>query len=92
MTQLNELNGTYTLDPSHSRLGFVTRHAMVTKVRGSFDEYTGEAVIDGANPAASSLKVIISTASIRITVIDIMQIDLANHSAVNPVCLDSDRY
>lgn len=64
MTQLNELNGTYTLDPSHSRLGFVTRHAMVTKVRGSFDEYTGEAVIDGANPAASSLKVIISTASI----------------------------
>jgi hypothetical protein len=25
--------GTYTIDASHSRVGFVARHAMVTKVR-----------------------------------------------------------
>ena len=37
---VTELNGTYTIDPSHSRLGFSTRHAMVTKVRGAFNEVT----------------------------------------------------
>ena len=58
------LSGTYNLDSSHSRLGFVARHAMVAKVRGSFDEVSGTATIDGANPAASSLEVTIQTASI----------------------------
>ena len=43
MTTLRELNGTYTIDPNHSRIGFVTRHAMVTKVRGSFNEFEGTA-------------------------------------------------
>ncbi|MCW5954522.1 MAG: YceI family protein [Propionibacteriaceae bacterium] len=58
------LSGTYNFDPSHSRVGFVARHAMVAKVRGSFDEVTGTATIDGANPAASSLEVTIQAASI----------------------------
>ena len=35
------LTGTYTIDPTHSRIGFVARHAMVTKVRGSFNEFAG---------------------------------------------------
>jgi polyisoprenoid-binding protein YceI len=50
---LTELTGTYTLDPAHTRIGFVARHAMVTKVRGSFDEFAGTAVLDGTNPANS---------------------------------------
>lgn len=58
------LTGTYTLDPSHSRVGFVARHAMVAKVRGSFDDVTGSATIDGANPSASALEVSIQAASI----------------------------
>ena len=29
-SQLEQLTGIYTIDPSHSRLGFVARHAMVT--------------------------------------------------------------
>src|SRR6188472_3292603 len=32
--------GTYVLDPMHTRIGFVARHLMVTKVRGSFREFT----------------------------------------------------
>lgn len=64
MSQLADIRGTYVLDPSHTRIGFVTRHAMVTKVRGSFDEFTGEATVDGANPAASNLKVAIQVASV----------------------------
>lgn len=65
MTQLGELNGAYVLDPTHSELAFVSRHAMVTKVRGTFDEYTGEATIDGADPAKSSLSVVVQTASVN---------------------------
>ncbi len=65
MTQLTDLKGTYALDPTHSTIGFWTRHAMVTKVRGSFDEYTGTATIDGENPSASTLTVDIATSSIN---------------------------
>ncbi|GMA20950.1 YceI family protein [Arsenicicoccus piscis] len=43
MTTLQQLDGTYTIDATHSRMGFVARHAMVTKVRGSFDGFSGEA-------------------------------------------------
>jgi polyisoprenoid-binding protein YceI len=59
-----ELSGTYTLDPAHTRIGFVARHAMVTKVRGAFNEFEGTAVLDGANPANSHVEVTIDAASI----------------------------
>lgn len=58
------LTGEYTLDPSHSRIGFVARHAMVTKVRGSFNAFTGSATIDGADPSVSSVSVTIDASSI----------------------------
>ncbi|MEI2778449.1 MAG: YceI family protein [Tetrasphaera sp.] len=61
---LAELTGTWTLDPAHTRIGFVARHAMVTKVRGSFNEFEGTAVVDGGNLAASSVTVTIQAASI----------------------------
>ena len=53
--------GTFNIDPSHSRIGFSARHAMVTKVRGSFNEYSGTATV--ANGAAS-ISVDINAASI----------------------------
>ena len=40
-TTLAELTGQYKLDAAHSRIGFVARHAMVTKVRGALDEGEG---------------------------------------------------
>jgi polyisoprenoid-binding protein YceI len=58
------LTGTYTLDPTHSRVGFVARHAMVTKVRGSFNDITGEGFFDASNPAASKFSVTIQATSI----------------------------
>ncbi|HLT95554.1 MAG TPA: YceI family protein [Acidimicrobiia bacterium] len=61
---LSELTGTYAIDASHSRLGFVARHAMVSKVRGHFDEFEGTLELDGENPANSSGRVTIQTASI----------------------------
>jgi polyisoprenoid-binding protein YceI len=55
--------GTYVIDDSHSRLGFVARHAMVTKVRGAFNEYEGKAVVtDGLE--STSIDVVIKATSI----------------------------
>jgi polyisoprenoid-binding protein YceI len=59
-----DLTGTYTLDPTHTRIGFLARHAMVTKVRGAFNEFEGTATVDGNNPANSSVRVTIDAASI----------------------------
>ncbi|MET8331579.1 YceI family protein [Streptomyces sp. NPDC005181] len=63
-TDLARLTGNYTLDPSHTRIGFVARHAMVTKVRGAFNEFEGSAYINGDNPADSTATVTIKAASI----------------------------
>jgi len=48
------LTGRYTIDTAHSRFGFVARHAMVTKVRGAFGDFTGSLTIDGDDPTKSS--------------------------------------
>ena len=61
---LAALSGSYTLDPAHSRIGFVARHAMVTKVRGAFNEFTGSAVLDGEHPENSTATVTIKASSI----------------------------
>ena len=37
--------GTWTIDPSHSTVGFVARHLMVAKVRGHFTEFAGTITI-----------------------------------------------
>jgi polyisoprenoid-binding protein YceI len=56
--------GTYAIDPTHSRIGFVARHAMVTKVRGSFNDFEGSGYIDAEDPSASHLELTIRAASI----------------------------
>lgn len=57
MTDITAVDGTFAIDPAHSRLGFVTRHAMVTKVRGSFQEFSGTASGDGSDPSGVSVSV-----------------------------------
>lgn len=59
-----EITGTYAIDPAHSRVGFVARHAMITKVRGSFNEFTGTGWFDADDPTNSKLELTISAASI----------------------------
>ena len=63
-TTLTNISGDYTIDTAHSRIGFVARHAMVTKVRGQFEDYTATAHVDIENPAASSAEVTINVGSI----------------------------
>ncbi|MGW2254288.1 YceI family protein [Kitasatospora sp. NPDC001660] len=63
-TEIAELTGDYVLDPAHSRIGFVARHAMVTKVRGAFHTFEGTAHLDGADPSRSTAQVVIKSESI----------------------------
>jgi polyisoprenoid-binding protein YceI len=67
---VNDIAGDYTLDPTHTRLGFSTRHAMVTTVRGQFKDFDGTAHLDTANPANSSVTLNIRAASVDTGVAD----------------------
>ncbi|MEU6659775.1 YceI family protein [Streptomyces sp. NPDC046821] len=51
---LAALSGDYTIDPSHTTLGFVARHAMVTNVKGSFQDFEGTLHLDGSDPSKST--------------------------------------
>ena len=49
--------GTWTIDASHSEVGFSVRHLMVSKVRGNFSTFSGtitigEDVVDGSSVSA----------------------------------------
>jgi polyisoprenoid-binding protein YceI len=61
---LSDLAGSYTIDPAHTRIGFVARHAMVTKVRGSFNEFEGTARVGDAGLTDAQVAITIQAASI----------------------------
>jgi len=61
---LNTLTaGTWTIDPTHTEVGFVARHLMVTKVRGSFTDVSGTVEV-AENVSDSVANVVIKTASV----------------------------
>jgi polyisoprenoid-binding protein YceI len=60
----DELVGTYTLDVAHSRIGFAARHAMVTKVRGAFNEFEGTAKLPTPDPRTWNVQLAIQAGSI----------------------------
>ncbi|WP_030676115.1 YceI family protein [Streptomyces sp. NRRL B-1347] len=62
--ELAALTGDYTLDPTHTSIGFVARHAMVTNVKGSFLDFSGSLHLDGADPAASTASIDVTMDSI----------------------------
>jgi polyisoprenoid-binding protein YceI len=55
--------GTWAVDPTHTSIGFTVRHMMLSKVRGTFSEFTAEVTID-ADPLKSSIAVEVQMASI----------------------------
>ncbi|MEU6336485.1 YceI family protein [Streptomyces cellulosae] len=71
---LAALTGDYELDPAHTTIGFVARHAMVTNVKGHFKEFSGQLHLDGSDPSKS-------TASIDVVMnsIDTGNTDRDNH-------------
>jgi len=69
-TAVEDISGDYTLDLTHTHIGFQARHAMVTSVRGSFTKFEGTAHIDAANPASSSVNLTIDASSVDTGVAD----------------------
>jgi len=61
---MQEYAGQWRFDPTHTRIGFSTRHAMVTKVRGAFNDFEGLISVDPANPERSKVELRIKVASI----------------------------
>jgi polyisoprenoid-binding protein YceI len=56
-------SGTFALDPAHLHVGFVARHLVVSKVRGSFTDVSGEIVI-AEDPSQSTVRATMQAASI----------------------------
>ena len=69
--------GTWTVDPTHTRIGFVARHMMVTKVRGSFSEFSAEIEI-ADDPLESKL-----TAEVQMASLDTGNADRDGHLRTN---------
>ena len=66
MSNLNDYAGTFVIDPTHSEIGFTARHAMVTKVRGSFTEFSGTASSEeNLNNAQVNVEIDVNSADTR---------------------------
>ena len=57
------VTGTWSIDPSHSEVGFSVRHLM-SKVKGTFADFSGTITTASANPVDSSVEVTIVSSSI----------------------------
>lgn len=64
--------GTWAIDPVHSTVGFSVRHLMVSKVRGTFNDFTGAITV--AEDGTASV-----TAEIQVASIDTKNADRDAH-------------
>ncbi len=55
---------TYEIDPSHSQVGFRIRH-IVSRVRGSFNDFSGKVDFDQKKPESLAANVVVKTASVN---------------------------
>jgi polyisoprenoid-binding protein YceI len=55
--------GTWDIDATHSEVGFVVRHLVVTKVRGRFAKFSGK-IVTAENPLDSSVDISVDLDSI----------------------------
>ncbi|MFI6866942.1 YceI family protein [Nocardia sp. NPDC050406] len=60
---LDELTGDFALDTTYTRIGFVAKHTMGSRVRGEFGDFTGTAHLD-ADPAKFRAELTLRTHSI----------------------------
>lgn len=54
----------WTIDNSHSEVGFNVRHMMISTVRGSFHKFSGAVDFNEADPVASTVDVAIDVTSV----------------------------
>ncbi|WP_153398023.1 YceI family protein [Ornithinicoccus halotolerans] len=77
--------GTWTVDAAHSEVGFTARHMMVTKVRGTFADFSAEVVV-GETLADSSV-----SATVQMASVDTRNTDRDGH-LVSPDFFDVETY
>ena len=58
------LTGTWTVDPTHSEVGFSVRHLMVSKVRGRFTGFSGQ-IVTAEDPLQSSVEATVDLGTIE---------------------------
>lgn len=86
--------GTWVLEDQHTKIGFMAKHLMVTKVRGHFDDFEG--TVDIADELSDSkIEVTIDAASITTSATDRDQhlrsgdfLDVANYPQLRFVSTD----
>lgn len=64
MIDHDKVNGDWEFDPAHTRIGFSAKHAMVTTVRGAFNDVTGHLHVDTEHPENSWAKVTMDVTSV----------------------------
>lgn len=57
--------GTWNIDPVHSTIGFAVRHLMVSKVRGTFDRFSGAIQIAEDGSAAVRAEIAVDSVNTR---------------------------
>jgi len=60
----------WSVDASHSQVGFAVRHLVISNVRGDFGAYQGRLVLDDADPTKSTVEATIDASSIDTGVAD----------------------
>ncbi len=56
---------TWTIDKTHSDVGFAVRHMMISNVRGKFERFDADVTLDPQNLAAAKVTARIETASVN---------------------------
>ncbi|GAA1799017.1 YceI family protein [Agromyces neolithicus] len=59
-----DLSGDWDLDAAHTRVGFSAKHAMVTNVRGAFNDVSGSLHVDFDDTTKSNAEIVLEVASI----------------------------
>ena len=61
---------TWVIDPTHSEIAFKVKHLMISNVKGSFSEFSGQVVTDGDDFSTAEISFQINPASISTGVAD----------------------
>ena len=60
----------WVIDPTHSEIAFKVKHLMISNVKGSFSEFSGQLITDGDDFSTSGISFHINPASINTGVAD----------------------
>jgi polyisoprenoid-binding protein YceI len=77
---------TFAIDASHSSVGFKVKHMMVSKVRGTFDQFEGTIEFEEGKPEGWSVAAVIQMASVNTAD------EKRDAHLINPDFFDADTY